>query len=173
VFAPVEITYSLDREDFWGFQRYTLLNVQPFKRNMIVNMVIQYLVFAVIGILLRAGTGEVIGLTLIGGSAGVAELWWSSRRNSIRLLDGKPGLLGEHTIRISEEGVRERTAVSDGLITWAGIRRVVEGTTHIYLFIEAHMAFVIPKRAFRDEDEAKRFLEEASSLWRTYAASTS
>lgn len=93
------------------------------------------------------------------------SFYWSARREAMKLPSGKPGLLGEHTVTIGVEGVRERTAVNEGVHSWNGIHRIVDDKEHIYLFIDTHMAHIIPKGAFATESEARAFVDAATTYW--------
>jgi len=83
---------------------------------------------------------------------------------SVRKLasEGKnKGILGSHTIIISEEGLQEITEVSESRSIWSGIERIEENEEYIFVYIGAYQAHVIPKRDFASKEDAKEFAEQA------------
>ena len=72
--------------------------------------------------------------------------------------DSKPGILGEHTIEISPEGLFEMTSVNESKHYWCGIRNVYSTDSYIFVFINKSVAHIIPKRAFKSNEESQNFL---------------
>jgi hypothetical protein len=82
------------------------------------------------------------------------------RRAILRLLkEEKPGrgLIGKHRMVVSEDGLFERTAVGESRTSWAGVDRIEQNPEYIFICTSAIGAHVIPKRAFRDMQEAEAF----------------
>ena len=44
------------------------------------------------------------------------------------------GLLGEHCMIFSEEGIVDSTTTSETKVTWSGIKNIKEDTHNIYLY---------------------------------------
>jgi hypothetical protein len=88
--------------------------------------------------------------------------WWVAYSVRKLLGEGKnKGLIGDHAITITEEGLRETTQVSESRSTWTGIERIVENEEYVFIYISAYQAHVIPKRAFASEKDSKKFIEQA------------
>jgi hypothetical protein len=95
----------------------------------------------------------------------VALIQWFLERRLVRrtilqlLKEEKPGkgLLGKHRLVVSEDGVSERTAVGESRASWAGVDRIEQNPEYIFIYTSAAAAHVIPKRAFRDVQEAEDF----------------
>ena len=82
------------------------------------------------------------------------------RRAILRLLkEEKPGrgLIGKHRMVVSEDGLFERTAVGESRTSWAGVDRIEQNPEYIFIYTSPVAAHVIPKRAFRDMQEAEGF----------------
>lgn len=82
------------------------------------------------------------------------------RRAILKLLkEEKPGkgLLGKHTMIVSEEGLVERTAVGESRTSWAGVDRIEQNAEYIFIYTSAAAAHVVPKRAFGDGQAAEDF----------------
>jgi hypothetical protein len=84
------------------------------------------------------------------------------------MVDDKPGLLGEHTLILSDDGIIESTSVNEALNKWAGIRGIEQNDGYIFIFLNQTMAHIIPKRAFVDPEAASLFLQEAQTRWQTH-----
>lgn len=66
-------------------------------------------------------------------------------------------LTTEHTITLKEEGFREETPFNTTEHTWAAVQRLRRSRNYIFLYVAAHLAHVIPKRAFGTEEEWNAF----------------
>ena len=85
---------------------------------------------------------------------------WLIRRAILKLIkQEKPGKgqLGKHRVAVNEEGVRESTAVAESRTSWAGVDRIEQNPEYIFIYTSAIGAHVVPKRAFRDMQEAEAF----------------
>jgi hypothetical protein len=60
------------------------------------------------------------------------------------------GVLGRHTYRIGEQGLRETTAVNDSLMHWKGIFAVKDIGSYLLVFQTPALAHVLPRRCFAD-----------------------
>jgi hypothetical protein len=88
-------------------------------------------------------------------------------RHAIRQLlkDERPdrGQLGRHRVILSDDGVVESTAVNQSRTAWAGVDRVEQSSDYIFLYTSPAAAHVIPKRAFKDAEQAEAFFRLARS----------
>lgn len=75
------------------------------------------------------------------------------------------GLLGDHVIEITPEGLRESTSFNDGFDAWKGVKVVYENKNYIFIELGSGSVHIIPKRAFSSRDEAKQFYETAEKYW--------
>jgi hypothetical protein len=71
------------------------------------------------------------------------------------------GQVGKHRLALSEDGIVESTAVSESRTSWAGVDRVEQNSDYIFIYTSAAAAHMIPKRAFRDLQEAEAFYQLA------------
>jgi hypothetical protein len=67
------------------------------------------------------------------------------------------GLIGEHTITLTPEGLEESTSFNSGLHRWTGILRVVSTRLYLLIYINEYMVHTIPKRAFSSVTDAENF----------------
>jgi hypothetical protein len=84
------------------------------------------------------------------------------RRAILQLLkEEKPGKgqVGRHRVVLNEGGVVESTAVGESRTSWAGVDRIEQNPEYIFIYTSPVAAHVIPKRAFRDKQEAEAFYD--------------
>jgi hypothetical protein len=169
----MEISFNIDKEDYWQFNKHVIMNNLKYKRRFLISLIILPIMMSIIFLLIKLPTwyswtaGIVLGLGLH---------WYSYKRFKSRVLslvDDKPGLLGEHTIKLSDEGITESTSVNEGIYNWDGIRSIEQNERYIFIFLNQTMAHIIPKRAFVDPESASLFLQEVQSRWQSYPTTDS
>ena len=64
------------------------------------------------------------------------------------------GILGDHTLTLTEEGLASKSPTSESLLNWAGIHRVVSTKGYVFIYVSELQIKMIPKRAFHSADEA-------------------
>ena len=72
----------------------------------------------------------------------------------------KKGVLGEHTIKIDQDGLTETTEFNESRTKWTGMDAVQEDRDYIFIR-PAGQVHTIPKRAFPEEEGAKQFYAQA------------
>ena len=78
--------------------------------------------------------------------------------------DKHRSVLCEHTITLADDAIVEVTPFNEARNLWQGIYQVADDADHIYVFLTAHLAHVIPKRAFPNAESARVFYEKAVML---------
>jgi len=58
------------------------------------------------------------------------------------------GVIGKHTLQITDEGLIERTDVNEAISKWAGLHKVVSGPKYLYIYVTESNAHIVPKRYF-------------------------
>ena len=72
------------------------------------------------------------------------------------------GIFTTHTVTLDESGVTSETPTSRGAIEWAGVLKVRQSHSFVYIYCAEHAAHVIPKRAFATPADAEGFFQFAS-----------
>jgi predicted membrane protein len=80
------------------------------------------------------------------------------------------GLLGEHTVIISEEAFEERTRVNITKHFWFGLHRIEEDNEYIRVYISPDNYHIIPKRAFDSFETAGLFLNQVRGFFQSNAS---
>jgi YcxB-like protein len=58
------------------------------------------------------------------------------------------GVLGQHTLQITDEGLIERTEFNEALHKWAGMHKIISGRKYLYIYFTEFQAHTVPKRYF-------------------------
>jgi hypothetical protein len=70
-------------------------------------------------------------------------------------------VFGDHKVAISASGISHASETSDSRTAWAAVERITETPRHIFLYVGAGLAHIVPRRAFSSEADAQRFVAAA------------
>jgi hypothetical protein len=70
------------------------------------------------------------------------------------------GLLGFHTLVLTEAGLVEKTDYNETLHRWNGFHKVRDSFGYLFLFVTETMYHQVPKKSFGSREEAQRFAAE-------------
>jgi hypothetical protein len=70
----------------------------------------------------------------------------------------KGSLVGQRTIVIDDEGVRQIAPLHEGHTKWPGVLSVNETGTHVFLMTDRLAGYIVPRRAFADEAQYTAFV---------------
>jgi hypothetical protein len=170
----VELDYELTREDLYAFQwraAFESPRGRRTRRCVYLGWLLAIVLFAIVPAIGPHGFAiSRVSFTFILVAFPIVALaqWYLERRLMRRFIrrlleDEKPGRgqLGKHRLAMSEEGVVESTAVSESRTTWAGVDRVEQNSDYIFIYTSPAAAHMIPKRAFRELQEAEAFYQLA------------
>ena len=170
VTAAVE--YELTHDDLFAYQwraAFTSPRARRSRRTVYLLWLVAVLLFAIVpaigadGIMISR-----VSLTFIVVTFSIVALaqWFLERwlmRRAIRQLLGEErpdrGQLGKHRLVLTPEGVLESTAVGESRTSWTGVDRVEQDAHYIFIYTAPVAAFLVPKRAFRDLQEAEAFYQ--------------
>ena len=81
--------------------------------------------------------------------------------NAITMARHSSGVIGPHEMRLSPEGLRDTTPLTDSLTRWPGVFRITRRGDYLAIWTSPFMAHVVPKRAFADADAFAAFERQA------------
>jgi len=61
------------------------------------------------------------------------------------------GVVGQHSLEITERGLSERTDYNENLAKWASIRRLHSTRRYLYIYVSDFNFYAVPKRCFANE----------------------
>lgn len=70
------------------------------------------------------------------------------------------GVVGTHELEIVEDGLRQRTEVTEVLHRWEGFHKIVPTRGRIFVYTTDNNVEYIPRRAFASEHESRQFEQE-------------
>jgi hypothetical protein len=68
------------------------------------------------------------------------------------------GVLGEHTLEITDDGLVESTEVNRALHNWRTVFRIIETQHYVYVYVTATNVHIIPKNRLPIEGSVNDFL---------------
>lgn len=71
------------------------------------------------------------------------------------------GQLGKHRLVLDDAGLVETTAVGESRTSWPGVHRVEQNADYIFIYVAPASAHLIPRRSFKEPQEADSFFEYA------------
>jgi YcxB-like protein len=86
---------------------------------------------------------------------------WIVRRNLARKVDKNAKLLGWQRLALTPEALAASSEHSTTTLAWAAIEKIVITEKHALIFDSPTTAYVVPRRAFADEDEFREFVATA------------
>jgi hypothetical protein len=168
----MEVEYEITPDDLYAFQwraAYASPRAWRTRRKAYVFWLVSLLIISVLPAIGTDGFSiSRVNYTffLIAFPLAALGQWFLERRLIRRALlqllqQERPGRgqLGRHRLVLTDAGLAESTDVGESRTTWAGVHRLEENPEYIFIYTAAAAAHVIPKRAFRDEQEAERFYQ--------------
>jgi hypothetical protein len=70
------------------------------------------------------------------------------------------GFLGNSKLTLTEEGITLINEAKELKTSWKAVESICETEKHIFIFISAVEAYIVPNRIFQDENMKKEFLEQ-------------
>ncbi len=165
----MEIRYSLTEEDYLNFNMFHIKNSKTAKRALNMQRFLTPILFIVASFVLsKVGNISFLGLFIAFFMVSILWIIFYPRyfysyviRNTKKMIkEGKnDGLLGEHCMIFSEEGIVDSTTTSETKVTWSGIKNIKEDTHNNDLYNSSVSAYILPKRELNNVDEMKTYLK--------------
>ncbi|MEY4387823.1 MAG: YcxB-like protein [Verrucomicrobiota bacterium] len=70
------------------------------------------------------------------------------------------GLLGGHTLVLTDAGLIEKTEYNENLHRWNGFHKIRDTIGYYYIFVTDTLFHLVPKRSFKSPTDAQRFIDE-------------
>lgn len=163
----MEVTYTLEKNDYLQFNRFVINRVPALKRQAFLRFFFLPVLIAVE--LYIAHIPWLPFLVVLGAvtAAWVAYLLWAQRRAVVTLAQARVGAIGLHTVSLQPDGFYSQTSVVDTRVKWQNITEVANSSQMILVFLSPRFGFIVPKRAFADPAQASAFLETAQAYRRS------
>jgi hypothetical protein len=165
----MEIRYNLTEEDYLNFNMFHVKNSKAVKRTLNMQRFLTPIIFIIASFVLsKVGSMSFLGVFIT--FLVVSILWiifypkyfysYVIRNMKKMIKEGKnDGLLGEHYMILSDEGIIDSTSNGETKVSWLGIQTLSEDKHNIYLYNSSVSAYILPKRELDDVEEIKTYLK--------------
>ncbi|MFS0575160.1 YcxB family protein [Sporosarcina sp. 179-K 3D1 HS] len=165
----MKIHYHLTEEDFVNFNLYHSRHSKAASKALKMQRFISPILFMAAAFLFSK-MGE-IPLPISLSTFGVMSILWVLfypkyfyqliKRNAKKMIkEGKnDGLLGDHKMMMTDEGIVDTTSIGETRVSWSGITQWKEDAHYFYLYNSAVSAYILPKRELEDFEKTKAFLQ--------------
>ncbi len=164
----MRVNYNVGIDDMVAFNRYHIRNSRSMQFWYKVGY--SWSIFIGVALAMIVPNWDILARIALGAvSAGVYVVIY--RLNYYRWVDSSArkligegknkGILGDHTMTLSKDGLVETCDVGESRSTWNGVERVEADDEYVYLYIGSCQAHVIPRRAFASEADATEFIKVA------------
>jgi hypothetical protein len=159
----MEVTYQLEREDYWQFNKFVINRTPALKRKVAFNLLSPGVIWLGVFWFLHLPLAAYIFLNLAICACWPFYFFPEMKRATIKQAEMVPGALGQHTLIISPEHLRQMSSVSESTVGWHNFTELTEDSLYLLFFMSQRLAFIIPKRAFSTPGQAQTFLETAQA----------
>lgn len=157
--------FELTRDDYNAFIRLVYLRLQIWRRlAFFATIVVIVQVF-----LLPVSDPITIVVSCIISFVVYIVLLMLALRFSTRGPSKGGSMLGYRTMHFTDEAITYESDTSNGNYRWSAILKIVETKSAFYLFIDRHMAILVPKRVFDNPEQQRRFEELVKGRTKSFA----
>jgi hypothetical protein len=155
------LKYRLTARDLLAFNLYHF-HRHPLMLLLMAGAVLP-LLWRIYAVVSASGSGGVVVAKMLIAAGVLSLLVWvvllivvaltlATRLNS--------NVLTDHVLSLTGQGVVEETPNTRIETSWAGIQKIRRSRNHLFLYIAAHLAHVVPRRAF----DSARSMNDAFEL---------
>lgn len=165
----MEINYKLTEEDYIHFNLYHIKNSETGKKALALQRFITPLFFIIISYIYSL-ISDMAFLPLFITFFVMSILWvifypkyfYSLiARNAKKMIkEGKnDGLIGNHQLKLAEEGLVDTSLNKETKVTWLGITSFQEDDGYFFLYNSSVSSYILPKREIDDVDEMRQYVQ--------------
>lgn len=152
----MKLDIEITRQDYYEFNKFYALKTR-LKKMITINLLLLFLVlfyFNQDGFKFTTTSTFLVVCIVMYPCA----IFFSIRQLKNVPLDGSP-VLGPKQLDFTDETINYKGRMDEGSIKWSAIKSIESGKTAFYLFMDAQIAVIVPKRFFKSTDEQERFVE--------------
>lgn len=159
----MELTYTLEKNDYLYFNGFVINRVPALKRQMVLRFVFLPALIALEAYFVRASLPWFLLSVAVFTGIWAGYLLWAQRRAITVQAQSRPGALGLHTVSLQPDGFYTQSSVLDTRAKWLNITEIADSPQMIILLLSPRFGFIVPKRAFAGPAQAAAFLETAQA----------
>ncbi|MDP4145418.1 MAG: YcxB family protein [Bacillota bacterium] len=157
---------NITPDDCWNFTKYNIKYDSKSKLKFYLNVIAVISLIAFTSFLDKEPIRKIMPTIILSIPMSYYLMLFLMKQQIKNRVKGNEGIIGEHTIEICEDGLREITKVNNSLYLWSGISKIKQDNSYVYIYVEKYTAHVIPKNSFKSEDEAIQFFSDALKYWK-------
>ncbi|WHY01416.1 YcxB family protein [Neobacillus sp. DY30] len=165
----MEIKYNLTEKDYLNFNLFHVKNSASATRSLNLQRYVTPLVYLIFAYIFSS-IADIPFLYAAIPFLIVGILWavfyskyfyyTISRQTKKMIREGKnEGIIGEHTMNMTEEGIVDTNPNGETKVNWSGFIKLVEDESSLYLYNSAVSAYIIPKRDLANVEEIRQFIK--------------
>lgn len=166
----MEIQFNLTEEDYVAFNMFHIKNSKTAMRALLIQRWIGPLIF-ITSSFLFSYFAELSFLLLLIIFSIFGVIWYFYypkyfynlilRQTKKFIKEGRnDGLIGDHHLHFSDEGIEDITVSGSSQTSWSGIKSFKEDDQNFYLYNTAVSAYIIPKYVLKNADEVRLFIKK-------------
>lgn len=164
----MEFNYNLTEKAYLEFNEYYAKNSKTVKKSLTIQRITVPIVYLLLAFFLSFILDIPLPFLLI--PLLIFGILWAIfypayfyrliRRNAQKMVrEGKgEGILGDHTMIFTEEGLREISSTGEKSQSWSGIEKIGEDPSYFYLFNSGMSAYIVSKQNMADVEGVRNFL---------------
>lgn len=162
----MKVTTNIDNGDCFKAFKFAAMRIASLKRALVVILIIVPALMVMFSIAytieFKSTYKFVVSSVAFGIIADMLILYFIKWAYMKKLQFEKAGSAGERIIEIDEKVISISARDLNGSISWGLVRSVEEDKKHIYIFISAMNAIIVPKKAFNKAKDAEEFFNKCS-----------
>lgn len=161
----MKIRFSLTRFDLLKARTATLLSNRP----LLVVAMLMSAFCGVSGFTAESVAGATVAFRVLYASIGILFVlgfgFFSAMLfNALQCFTTKAkGVIGEHTLEVTEEGLLETTEYNTSLHRWSAFHKIKRSGGFLWIYVTDTMAHVVPLKRPLQEGDLSAFLDQLSS----------
>lgn len=163
----ISVRYAITKADYVHFYTHVLWDAKDRKRKRIkaiIRQLIYTLIFAALLFYFGTWRFDKFTILLLALIAGISFLPFLSAKTDMEQQAAaiaedpdNANIFTEYILIGTDAGLQIKTEYQETKTFWKGIIKKSETETHIFLFESGLQAIIIPKSAFKDEEESEAF----------------
>ncbi|TCZ79273.1 YcxB family protein [Paenibacillus albiflavus] len=162
----MKITLDITKEDYWKFNKYTLLKMPKYRTKTYFSLIVSPLFIVILLNFIVHNWAYAIVAGLISGVLANIYVIFSMKRKIMKLVDNSPGIIGEHIVEVNASGLHGSTSVNNSQYLWDGVQELRQNQEYIYIYVNNIQGFIIPKRSFSNKAEENEFIRAVMENWK-------
>lgn len=165
----LKIDYNLTEKDYLNFNLYHAKNSEAVSKSLTIQRFLSPIIFLIAAFLISwIGNESLIGLLITFSIMGVLWIVYYPKyfysiitKNTKEMLkEGKnDGLLGEHCMKLSDEGIVDSNFNGETRVKWKGIKKFEEDDNYFYIYNSAVSAYILPKSGLINIGQTREYFK--------------